>query len=439
MTSLKQKTIGIVGAGPKAIAIAIKACELKKLGLKPPRLVIIEKSQIAHHWKAASHFTNGLLGLGTSPEKDLGFPYYSFCWGDHINRELNRRMLRYSWPTFLIEKLSYSEWIDRGRPAPTHSEWAEYLNWALNICMKDCPDLIQLHIAELTQVKLFDQKWQLFCRSSSEDSTKIVDGLVFTGPGTMKPPIELPNHPRVLTYDGFWKNEDELAKLRSKKVALIGAGENAATIAVRAGQIDPSIAIDLIAPNATSYTRGESFLENHLYTDPFQGNWLNLTKKDRREFVARTDRGVFSVETKKQLDQMRNIHMIQGMFTKAKVDSLDQINVHIEYNLDSEVRIYDYLILAVGFNHTLFVEKMMADSTVQKLIDGSEINSFTQENIEECIDENLAIAGFEPSLHLPMLSGLSQGPGFANLSCLGRLSDHILARHIPANAKAVLV
>jgi len=32
-------------------------------------------------------------------------------------------------------------------------------------------------------------------------------------------------------------------------------------------------------------------------------------------------------------------------------------------------------------------------------------------------------------LHLPMLAGIAQGPGFPNLSCLGLLADRILASY----------
>jgi mycobactin lysine-N-oxygenase len=35
-----------------------------------------------------------------------------------------------------------------------------------------------------------------------------------------------------------------------------------------------------------------------------------------------------------------------------------------------------------------------------------------------------------PPLHLPLVAGLAQGPGFPNLSCLGLLSDRILRRYV---------
>lgn len=45
------------------------------------------------------------------------------------------------------------------------------------------------------------------------------------------------------------------------------------------------------------------------------------------------------------------------------------------------------------------------------------------------IDDDLSIKNLMPKLYLPMLAGFAQGPGFANLSCLGRLSDRILEKY----------
>ncbi len=46
------------------------------------------------------------------------------------------------------------------------------------------------------------------------------------------------------------------------------------------------------------------------------------------------------------------------------------------------------------------------------------------------------IAGLSPPLHLPMVAGLAQGPGFPNLSCLGLLSDRVLRRYVPLEEPA---
>ena len=43
---------------------------------------------------------------------------------------------------------------------------------------------------------------------------------------------------------------------------------------------------------------------------------------------------------------------------------------------------------------------------------------------------DLAVTDLRPPLHLPVLAGLAQGPGFPNLSCLGLLSDRVLRRYV---------
>jgi mycobactin lysine-N-oxygenase len=50
----------------------------------------------------------------------------------------------------------------------------------------------------------------------------------------------------------------------------------------------------------------------------------------------------------------------------------------------------------------------------------------TGERLEESIGHDLAVAGITPKLLLPNLSGINEGPGFPNLSCLGLLSDRVL-------------
>ncbi len=46
------------------------------------------------------------------------------------------------------------------------------------------------------------------------------------------------------------------------------------------------------------------------------------------------------------------------------------------------------------------------------------------------------LSGLTPPLHLPVVAGLAQGPGFPNLSCLGLLSDRILRRYVAPEAAA---
>src|SRR2546425_221766 len=95
-SSLVQ-TLLVLGAGPKAIAIATKRSVLAKSGYPMPQLVIVDNQGIVAHWSGKFGFTDGRQLLGTRPEKDVGFPYASTCWGnDDVNNAVANEMLRCS-------------------------------------------------------------------------------------------------------------------------------------------------------------------------------------------------------------------------------------------------------------------------------------------------------------------------------------------------------
>src|SRR5215831_12929734 len=117
--------LAVVGAGPKGIAIAAKARALAAVGLPAPRVVLVDRSEVAGNWSGRQGYTSGLLPLGTPPEKDVGYPYVP-SWGD-ASADVLAAMARYSWQRHLIRRGVYSDWIDRGRMRPTHRQWSAYL------------------------------------------------------------------------------------------------------------------------------------------------------------------------------------------------------------------------------------------------------------------------------------------------------------------------
>lgn len=121
-------TLAIIGAGPKAVAVAAKAAVLRDMGVPVPDVVAVERSAVAANWQPAGGWTDGNHRLGTGPEKDVGFPYRSSLV-PRRNAELDERMMRYSWQSYLVATGQFAEWIDRGRPAPAHRKWAQYLRW----------------------------------------------------------------------------------------------------------------------------------------------------------------------------------------------------------------------------------------------------------------------------------------------------------------------
>src|SRR5215468_7986168 len=118
-------TLAVVGAGPKGIAIAAKARALAAAGLPAPRVVLVDRGEVAGNWSGRQGYTNGLLPLGTPPEKDVGYPYAA-SWGD-ASADVVAAMAQYSWQRHLIKHGVYSDWIDRGRMRPTHRQWSAYL------------------------------------------------------------------------------------------------------------------------------------------------------------------------------------------------------------------------------------------------------------------------------------------------------------------------
>ncbi|WP_165614237.1 SidA/IucD/PvdA family monooxygenase, partial [Mycolicibacterium holsaticum] len=128
-------TLAVVGAGAKAVAVAAKAAVLREMGVAVPDVVAVERTAVAANWKADGGWTDGQHRLGTGPEKDVGFPYRSSLV-PRRNAELDERMTRHSWQSYLIGTGQFAEWVDRGRPAPTHKKWSQYLRWvADNISM----------------------------------------------------------------------------------------------------------------------------------------------------------------------------------------------------------------------------------------------------------------------------------------------------------------
>ena len=81
------------------------------------------------------------------------------------------------------------------------------------------------------------------------------------------------------------------------------------------------------------------------------------------------------------------------------------------------------MVVAIGFEASWF-EGLLDAEARDRLTSG-----LAGAELEDKIDLDLSIAGLSPPLHLPLLAGLAQGPGFPNLSCLGLLSDRVLRRY----------
>jgi len=178
------------------------------------------------------------------------------------------------------------------------------------------------------------------------------------------------------------------------------------------------------------YSRGESYDENRLYSDP--GQWPRLAEAHRREFLQRTDRGVFSLQAEAALNQARGLRTLAGRAVEIEAREYDVI-VTIAYGDERERVAYDAVVVAIGFDGHWFEALLDEDAGARyrDALDGREL--------ERVIDVDLSVSGLAPPLHLPVMAGLAQGPGFPNLSCLGLLSDRILRRYVTVKDPGALV
>jgi mycobactin lysine-N-oxygenase len=405
------------------MAIASKNMILRQLGFDIPEIHIIEKSEVGANWTGSSGYTNGRLELGTSPEKDVGFPYQSACWSDDTNEQIDRLMMDFSWQSFLVFERSYSAWVDRGRPAPEHRQWASYLQWVA----QQVEDEVTTHRGEVVQLRIRGQEWVVTYETHLGLRTISGDGLVVTGPGQVRMQDELPEHDNLMTVENFWSRYSHIVGENEGRIAVVGTGESAAAVAMSLVQAGAeTVGIDIFSPNGMAFSRGESYRENRVYSHAEVGHWDALTLEDRRQFIRRTDRGVFSAYAQRVIDRADNIEIVPGRLKGVSIGKNGLLTICSEYNRKLSRTPYKYVVVATGADQIRFLSNMMDSATRQVLMSRSGVEALEQSQVEMTIGRDLAIENLTPRLHLPMLSGLRQGPGFANLSCLGQLSDRVL-------------
>lgn len=404
----------VVGAGPKAMAVAAKAHVLRELGLPAPSVIIVESHAVGGNWLAGGGWTDGRHRLGTSPEKDVGFPYHS-TWARGHDRAINEAMMAFSWMSFLVERGTYAEWIDRGRPSPHHHVWAKYLQWVAR------KTDMELMLGTVRTISPTADSWLVSVADADGAVTEVeAERLMITGPGNSS--RALADHPKVLSIADFWDLAGRRRLPVSSRAAVIGGGETAGSAMDELVRHDV-LTVSVISPAATIYTRGESYFENSLYSEPVK--WQVLSIEERRDVVRRTDRGVFSLRVQENLLGDNRVHHLQGRVVRVvEHDAGVALTLRNERRPD-QVHAFDLVVDATGGEPLWFLEMFDADAMdVVELAIGGPI---TQARLESSIAHDLAVDGVEPKLYLPNLAGLAQGPGFPNLSCLGELSDRVLA------------
>jgi mycobactin lysine-N-oxygenase len=428
-------SLAVVGAGPKGLAIAAKRAALARTGREVPDVVLVDRAGVAVNWSGASGYTDGRQPLSTPPEKDVGYPYAP-SWGP-ASGQVSDEVRRWSWQRYLIDQGGLADWVDRGQPRPDHRGWHRYLRWVAEQLG------VEPVLAEVVGIDLADGRWRLSTRRTptGEPLELACDGLVLTGPGTPLPLAGQPDrHPRVLDGRSFWTAGATLGSGGPVEVCVVGSGETAGSITgALVGLLPEGSVVELVSDHGVLYTRGESFTENRMYSDPDAAGWRQLAERHRREFLKRTDRGVFSVQVQELLDRAGVVRTMAGRVTRLEPVEA-KVVVEVEYDQRRERLAFDWVVVAVGFDPLWFVPLLGrgARDALAEAVGEAPGRPPTRTAVERAIGHDLAVAGPRPRLHLPILAGLAQGPGFPNLSCLGLLADRVLGAYVEAGASEEL-
>lgn len=427
---LVQKRIAVVGGGPKAVALAVKAKALRTLKLQDTEVVIFEQKAIGAAWEGHEGYSDGEQRLCTLAERDLGFPYKSL-----YGPTADTKMLNYSWQQFLASRAqAYSAWVDAGRKPPKHQTFTHYLRWALKRAGS------KPVFGQVEQVQEVAGKWVVDYVDAAGASVRYADafdGVVMTGPGPAKPlpVVDDTGHPatcaRIFNGEDFWRRLDEVRALIptlgspesdgfDTDILIVGGGGTAAaTLAWLLTNGCMSHAVQVVATRAVLHTRVDSLFENKLFSD--EDTWKTLSAESQDEFFNRLNRGVVWASVIDKVSAAENLAIKDGQVASIVVKTVngqEQLAVTVTQGNTQQIVIQpNFLIDATGFDARWF--KPLLPQWPAGVTDLA---------LEESLGDELQYVAPHwtlPLLHAPMLSK-RVGPGFASLMVLGGMSDRIL-------------
>ncbi|HXB64851.1 MAG TPA: SidA/IucD/PvdA family monooxygenase [Solirubrobacteraceae bacterium] len=419
----------VVGAGAKATALAAKVHALNTLGAGPLTLTIVEANEIAASWLGRNGMTSGEEPLAIPPIKDIGFPYRSAATFGALGEALDRAMLPFTWQRYMIDKGEYARWVNAGSPAVQHRDYGRYLTWALTQASAG----VRIVRGRVTKVELPElrERWQVLVADSAGQYRHECDSLVLTGPGVHR---ALPHDPavseRIFHCDS---RRGELARIPADgacDIAIVGGGESALSALAFLRDFRPQTRMTVYTP-MLPLSRGESFLENRVFSDPDSVAWSALDLETRRDFVKHCDRGVFDPGTLQSIAYDDRCQFATGRVTHvgARADrNGDGGRVCVEYAAAEgpTTAVHDYLINCTGFDLLEQLRGLFSPALRARIERQTGPVWDRPADADVPIGRALELEGMRPRLYIPGLGALRQGPGFANLGCLGLLANRML-------------
>jgi mycobactin lysine-N-oxygenase len=420
----------IVGAGAKAAAIATKVHIANTLGIAQVEIKVIEGTEVAASWKGRNGMTSGEEPLAVTPIKDIGFPYQSHIEFGEAGEAIDAALAQFTWQQYMISRRRYARWVDAGSPAVRHRDYGEYLTWVLSRASEGVEHLA----GRVTQVRLDEggERWVVEVEEDGGSSTHAGAALVLTGPGIHR---AVPHEPavadRVFHCDS---KREEFARIPSGQrcdVAIVGGGESALSATMFLRGLRPECRYTIYTP-MLPMSRGESFLENRVFSNPDAVEWGALDEQTRRDFVKHSDRGVFDPPSLAAIAYDDRCRFVTGRVTDVGAAGE---GVRLEYESPEGLATseHDFVANCTGFDLLAQLRTLFPATTREAIERASGPLWDRPAGSEVPIGRSLELVGMRPRLHIPGLAGLSQGPGFANLGALGLLSNRLLQPLLIAN------
>ena len=416
----------VLGAGAKGTAIAMKAHVLNSLGLGPISVTVVESKGPAAAWRDGEGVTSSREILGLSPSKDVGFPYQGARAFGNAGIEVDRAAVAFSWQRYLIDEGRYAEWIDAGCPSVQRRVFGDYLAWVLAHATNGV-NVVRGRVAHLALTPQAD-RWLIDLEDAAEPSRFACRAFALTGQGAQRVlPHDGEAATRVLDCESGRMEIARVPPALSSDIAIVGGGESALSCLefVRGRRPDARLTVYTAS---LPMSRVESFLENRVFSRPDEVDWPSLSVEQRRDFVQRSDRGVFGADRVSPFAYDEGCCFVGGRVTHIATAAAGQkVSVRYTSTAGTMTREHDYVINCTGYDPLEQLRRLLADDAQVEL--ERQVGPLwgpACDPDETAIGRALELEGVHPRVHVPGLSALSQGPGFSTLGALGLLADRVL-------------
>jgi mycobactin lysine-N-oxygenase len=416
----------VLGAGAKGTAIAMKAHVLNSLGLGPISVTVVESTGPAAAWRDGEGVTSSREILALSPSKDVGFPYQGARAFGAAGAEVDRAAMAFSWQRHLVDEGRYAEWIDAGCPSVQRRVFGDYLAWVLAHAT-DGVDVVRGRVAHLELTPQAD-RWLIDVEDAARSTRYACKAFALTGQGAQRVlPHDEEAEARVLDCESGRMEIARVPPELSSDIAIVGGGESALSCIEFVRGRRPDARLTIYTANLPM-SRVESFLENRVFSRPDEVDWTSLSVKQRRDFVERSDRGVFGADRVSPFAYDEECRFVGGRVTHiATAASGRRVCVSYASTEGTMTSEHDYVINCTGYDPLEQLRRLLADDAQVELerqvgaLWGPACNPD-----ETAIGRALELEGVHPRVHVPGLAALSQGPGFSTLGALGLLADRVL-------------